>query len=142
MAMIKKILAPTDFSELAATGVAYAFSLARELGAELLVLNAIAPDEANYVSTGEIQDHERMLDEFLEENFGGAGSSVSMRKMVEPGPPASTLAYWAKKESADLIVMSSHGRSGLSRVLMGSVTEQVLRKAPCPVLVVPLERQE
>jgi nucleotide-binding universal stress UspA family protein len=142
MAMIKKILAPTDFSDLAATGVAYAFHLARELGAELLVLNVIMPDEANYVSNNEIQEHKRMLDEFLDENFSGGESSVKIRKIVEPGPPASTVTYWAKSESTDLIVMSSHGRSGLSRVLMGSVTEQVLRKSPCPVLVVPLERQD
>ena len=141
MAMITKILAPTDFSDLAATGVAYAVSLARELGAELLVLTVIAPDEANYVSSGEIQEHERMLDEFMEENFGGAGSDVKIRKMVEPGPPPSTVIYWAKNERANLIVMSSHGRTGLSRVLMGSVTEEVLRKSPYPVLVVPLDRR-
>jgi nucleotide-binding universal stress UspA family protein len=142
MALIKKIIAPTDLSELAARGIAYAFSLAQEFGAELVVINVIAPDEANYVSPGEIQEHKRMLDEFMEENFAGGGSKVSMRKVVEAGPPSSTVTYWAKNENADLIVMSSHGRSGLSRVLMGSVTEQILRTAPCPVLVVPLERQD
>jgi nucleotide-binding universal stress UspA family protein len=139
---IKKILAPTDFSDLAATGVAYAFNLAQELGAELVVINVITPDESNYVSSGEIQEHKRMLNDFIEENFAGAESTVRIRKIVEPGPPSSTVVYSAKNESADLIVMSSHGRSGLPRVLMGSVTEQILRKAPCPVLVVPLERQD
>jgi len=140
MAMIKKILAPTDCSELSARGVGYAMLLAQDLGAELVLMNVVAPDESNYVSTGEIQEHKRMLDDFLAEKVGGANTSV--RKIVEPGSPASTVIYWAKNESPDLIVMSSHGRSGLSRVLMGSVTEQILRRSPCPVVVVPLERQD
>jgi nucleotide-binding universal stress UspA family protein len=140
--MIRSILAPTDFSDLAARGVAYAFQLAQELGAELAVINVITPDESNYVSSSEIQEHQRMLNDFIEENFAGAESTVRIRKIVEPGVPASTVTYWARNEKTDLIVMSSHGRTGLSRVLMGSVTEQVLRKSPCPVLVVPLDRQD
>jgi nucleotide-binding universal stress UspA family protein len=140
--MIKKILAPTDFSELASTGVAYAHQLARDLGAELVVMNVIAPDESNYVSSSEHQEHKRQLDEFVDENFGGAGSSVIIRKVVEPGAPAGTITYWAKNENPDLIVMSSHGRSGLARAVMGSVAEEVLRKSRCPVLVVPMERQD
>jgi nucleotide-binding universal stress UspA family protein len=137
--MIKKILAPTDFSDLAATGVAYAFQLAKELGAELVVMNIIVPDESNYVSSAELQKHKRMLDEFIEENFAGAAAGMRIRKVVEPGTPAPTLVYWAKGETPDLIVMSSHGRTGLARALIGSVTEQVLRNSPCPVLVVPVE---
>jgi nucleotide-binding universal stress UspA family protein len=140
--MIKRILAPTDFSEVAATGVAYAYQLASDLEAELIVITVIAPDESNYVSSGELQERKRQLDEFIAENFGGAGSNVIVRKLVESGVPAATIAYWARDQKPDLIVMSSHGRTGLKRALMGSVAEEVLRNSPCPVLVVPMERQD
>jgi nucleotide-binding universal stress UspA family protein len=139
--MIKKILAPTDFSDLASTGVAYAYQLARDLGAELVAINVISPDESNYVSSRELEEHKRMLDEFIAENFSGAASTVMVRKVVEAGTPAGTILYWAKNENPDLIVMSSHGRTGLARAVMGSVAEEVLRKSRCPVLVVPMERQ-
>ena len=140
MAMIKKILAPTDFSDLSAKGVRYASQLAKESGAELVVMNIVPLDESNVASKREIDQHKLELDEFLVDR--DMGSDLNIRKLVEPGVPSSTIVYFAEKENCDLIVMSSHGRSGLSRVLMGSVTEHILRKSPCPVLVVPLERHD
>jgi nucleotide-binding universal stress UspA family protein len=141
MAKVKKILAPTDFSDISAKGVRYACELAKDVGAELVVMNIVTLDESNLVSSRELEQHKRLLDEFLAGKVTGAGPDTSIRKVVEPGQPDSTLVHWAKSENIDLIVMSSHGRSGLSRVLMGSVTEEILRRSPCPVLVVPLERQ-
>jgi nucleotide-binding universal stress UspA family protein len=64
-----------------------------------------------------------------------------MRKVVDSGQAYGTIVERAENERIDLIVMSSHGRSGLSRMLIGSVTDKVLRMAPCPVLVVPLEKE-
>ena len=139
MSMVKKILAPTDFSEVSAKGVRYASRLAREFGAELVVMNIVPLDESNVASKREIDEHKVALDEFLVGR--DVGSGLNIRKLVEPGVPPSALLYFAEKENCDLIVMSSHGRSGLPRMLMGSVTEQLLRKSPCPVLVVPLDRQ-
>jgi len=141
MAMIKKILAPTDFSDLSASGVRYACQLAKEVGAELVVINIVTLDESNVADKRELEQHKRQLDEFLTEKVAGAGSDLSIRKVVEPGQPYSTIVYWAENERVDLIVTSSHGRSGLSRVLMGSVTEEIIRKSPCPVLVVPMQRE-
>ena len=140
MAMIKKILAPTDFSDISAKGVGYACQLTKEVGAELIIINIVTLDESNLVNKREMEEHKRLLDEFLKQKVGEAGSGLNLRKVVEPGQPDSTVVHWAENESVDLLVMSSHGRSGLSRVLMGSVTEQILRKSPCPVLVVPMER--
>ncbi len=65
-----------------------------------------------------------------------------MRQLVDAGQPFGAIVDCAEKEAVDLIVMSSHGRSGLSRMLIGSVTDKILRGAPCPVLVVPLEKKE
>ncbi len=140
MAMIKKILAPTDFSDISAKGVQYACQLAKEVGAEVIVINIVTLDESNLVNKRELEQHKRLLDEFLRDKVGDAASGLNIRKVVEPGQPDATVVHWADNESVDLMVMSSHGRSGLSRVLMGSVTEQILRRSPCPVLVVPLER--
>jgi nucleotide-binding universal stress UspA family protein len=137
--MIKKILAPTDFSDLSAKGVRYAAQLAEDTGAELVVMNVVPLDESNVASKREIDQHKLELDEFLVDR--DVGSVSNTHKLVEPGVPPATIVYFAEKENCDLIVISSHGRSGLSRMLMGSVTEQILRKSPCPVLVVPLERQ-
>ena len=140
MAMIKKILAPTDFSDISAKGVEYACQLAKEVGAELILMNIVTLDESNLVNRREMEQHKQLLDEFLSQKVGEASSGLNIRKVVEPGQPDSTVVHWAENESIDLLVMSSHGRSGLSRVLMGSVTEQILRKSPCPVLVVPMDR--
>ncbi len=141
MAMIKKILAPTDFSDISAKGVRYACQLAKEVGAEVIVINIVTLDESNLVNKRELEQHKQLLDEFLRDKVGDPASGLNIRKVVEPGQPDATVVHWADNESVDLMVMSSHGRSGLSRVLMGSVTEQILRRSPCPVLVVPLERQ-
>ncbi|MDH3443673.1 MAG: universal stress protein [Deltaproteobacteria bacterium] len=140
MAMIKKILAPTDFSDISAKGVRYACQLAKEVGAELIIMNIVTLDESNLVNRREMEQHKQLLDEFLKDKVTDAGSGLNIRKVVEPGQPDATVVHWAENENIDLMVMSSHGRSGLSRVLMGSVTEQILRRSPCPVLVVPLER--
>ena len=141
MAMIKKILAPTDFSDLSAKGVRYACQLAKEVGAELVVINIVTLDESNVADRRELERHKHQLDEFLADKVAGAGSDLSIRKVVEPGQPDSTIVYWAENEGIDLIVTSSHGRSGLPRVLMGSVAEEIMRKSRCPVLVVPMERE-
>ena len=140
MAMIKRILAPTDFSELSANGVRYASQLAKELGSELVIMNIVPLDESNFASKREIDQHKLELDEFLVDR--DVNPDLNLRKLVEPGVPSGTIISFAERENCDLIVMSSHGRSGLSRLLVGSVTEQILRKSPCPVLVVPLDRQK
>jgi len=97
-------------------------------------------DESNFASKREIDQHKRELDEFLVNR--DVKPDLNLRKLVEPGLPSGAIISFAERENCDLIVMSSHGRSGLSRLLVGSVTEQILRKSPCPVLVVPLDRPE
>jgi nucleotide-binding universal stress UspA family protein len=140
MGMLKKILAPTDFSDLSARGVRYACQLAKEVGAELIILNVVLLDETNVVDKREMERHKMRLDEFIAENIAGAGADLKIRNVVDAGQPFGAIIDWAEKERIDLIVMSSHGRSGLSRMLIGSVTDKVLRGASCPALVVPVEK--
>ncbi len=159
MAVIKKILAPTDLSEVSASGIKYACNLAKDVGAEVIIVNAIkveelmsvfrqlqdSPsaqwDQANALEERLVDRHRQLLEEFVKRQVPEVGSGLNVRKIVEVGEPYSTLVDRAKKEKVDLIVMSTHGRSGIPRMMLGSVTERVLRSSPCPVLAIPLPQE-
>jgi nucleotide-binding universal stress UspA family protein len=140
MGILKKILAPTDFSDLSARGVRYACQLAKDVGAEVIILNVVLLDETNVVNKQEVERHKKRLDEFIAEKIAGSGTGLTIRKVIDAGQTYGAIIDCAENESVDLIVMSSHGRSGLSRMLIGSITDKTLRGASCPVLVVPLEK--
>ena len=142
MAIFKTILAPTDFSDVSAAGLRYACQLARHTGAELIIVNVVVLDESNAVDKREMEQHRKRLREFVADKVADACVGLKMRQVVDAGQPFGAIVDCAEKEGVDLIVMSSHGRSGLSRMLIGSVTDKILRGAPCPVLVVPLEKKE
>lgn len=135
--MIKKILAPTDLSDVSANGVTYACNLAKDLGAEIIFLNVAPLDETSAFDKRLIEKHKKLLDEFLTHHLPDIGAAVKFRKIVDMGPAYTTIIDAAKNENVDLIVMSTHGRSGLPRMLLGSVTERVLRSSSCPVLAIP-----
>lgn len=137
MALVKKILASTDFSDLSAKGVRYACQLAKDLGAQLIVMNIVLLDESSIIDKRETEEHKKRLDEFVSKIAAEVGGELKIRKVVDAGQPYGTIVSRAEKERVDLIVMSSHGRSGLSRMLIGSVTDKVLRASHVPVLVVP-----
>lgn len=137
MAMLKKILAPTDFSDLSSEGVRYACHLAKDVGAQVIVMNVIILDETNTTAKGEIEAHKARLTEFVAKNAPHHGGDLKVREVVVAGQPYSAIVDCAESEHVDLVVMSTHGRSGLSRMLIGSVTDRLLRAAKCPVLVVP-----
>jgi universal stress protein A len=141
MAMLKTILAPTDLSDLSANGVRYACQLARDMGAALIIFNVVVLDESNAVNKREIEQHKKRLEEFVAEKVADAGVGLKVRQMVDAGQPFGAIVDCAEKEGVDLIVMSSHGRSGLSRMLIGSVTDKILRGGSCPVLVVPAKTE-
>ena len=140
MDMLKKILAPTDFSGLSVRGVRYACQLAKDVGAEVTIFNVVFVDESG-VNKGEMEEHKQRLEEFVAKNVAVVGANLRIRKVIDSGQAYQAIVERAESEQIDLIVMSSHGRSGLSRMMIGSVTDKVLRMAPCPVLVVPLEKE-
>jgi universal stress protein A len=140
MSMFKKILAPTDFSELSARGVRYACQLSKDVDAEVVIFNVVLLDETNVINKQEVERHEKRLDEFVAQKVSDLGADLKIRKVVDAGDAYGAILDCADNERVDLIVMSSHGRSGLSRMLIGSVTDKILRGSPCPVLVVPLEK--
>jgi nucleotide-binding universal stress UspA family protein len=140
MLPIRTILFPTDFSDCANYAFGLASSLARDHGANLIVLHVATPPHS--VTFGEL---ERMLEQRggyrkeLEEKlrrFCVPDSKILIEYRLEEGNPASEILHAANQGNCGLIVMGTHGRTGLGRVLLGSVAEQVVRKAPCPVVTV------
>ena len=148
MIAIRRILCPLDFSRFSHHALEQAVALARETGADVVALHACAvapvtdvvvvgapiPLEPARLTTADRQAVTRELRDFAADV--DAGGLVIATKLVEREPLPAILET-AERWPADLIVMGTHGRSGFERLLLGSITEKVLRKAPCPVLTVP-----
>lgn len=91
---------------------------------------------------GLIESYEMRLKSFIEEKFGNALTSVRLEQKVEFGTPEKSIVEIANAEAVDLIIMASRGKRGLIRMFLGSVTEEVIRNAPCPVIAVPRSRRK
>lgn len=144
MARVKKILAPTDFSDLSKRGVRYALEIARDTSAEVIIYVAIdvASEWHDRPAITRpyhdmLEDTRKQLDKFLADHFADCIDLIEVRQVVEFGAPAGNILEIAQREGVDMIVMSTHGRTGLSHMMLGSITEKVVARAPCPVLVVP-----
>jgi nucleotide-binding universal stress UspA family protein len=140
MLAIRTILHPTDFSQTSKYAFRLACSLARDHGARLVVLHVAPPPQmVSYEGiplepsmSGSYQDE--LQDKLRQIRAPDPGVSIETR--LEEGFAAPEIVRVAQETPCDLIVMGTHGRTGLGRLLMGSVAEQVLRKALCPVLTV------
>jgi nucleotide-binding universal stress UspA family protein len=135
MLPIKTILHPTDFSELSDAAFRLACAVAHDHGGRVVVLHVVPPPQshgeevARRQGRGYHEDLWRMLERVRPE-----GAAVPVERRLEDGPPAETILRVAREEGAGLIVLGTQGRAGLGRLLLGSVAEQVVRQAPCPVL--------
>jgi universal stress protein A len=141
---LQKILLPTDFSKYSAAATKYACELATKFDAELHLLHTLETHLSSTPDFGMGLD----LPKYISESQAAAEKSLAgvldpkwaegrtvVKAMVEGSPKAEIIAY-ARKQNIDLIVLATHGRSGLAHVLIGSVAESVVRTAPCPVLTV------
>ena len=138
MLAIHTILHPTDFSERSAAAFRVACALARDYNARLFVLHADYLPVALYgdvVAPPRPDDYEERLREQLH-LLRPADPDIRVEYFLNEGEPVSEILGVAEEVNADLIVMGTHGRTGLGRLLMGSVAEQVMRRANCPVLTV------
>lgn len=135
---------PVDFSEHSDVALASAGALGRRLGARLEILHVISqpsyPDPyfADAASLRGLARAARdqvpeALAEKVEQVLDGG---LEVETHMEVGTPADTIAQFAKGREADLVVIGSHGRTGMERIFLGSVAEGVVRRAPCPVLTV------
>lgn len=132
----KKILFPTDFSTCSDAGLSHATALAKESGAKLIVLHVEEPPPA--YGAGEmyygVPDPDNPTLRRMLADVKPTDSSVPYEHRLVIGDPASEIVAVADEEKVDLIVLGTHGRTGLKRLLMGSVAEAVVRKATCPVI--------
>lgn len=138
MLHIQTILHPTDYSDAAKQALQLARSLARDHGAKLVILGVTMPTppvSEVYVPVGEM---EGQLEEVRRQvaAIASAIDDVPVETHALQGMPGQAIVAVAEECQADLIVMGTHGRSGLSRLVMGSVAEHVMRHAHCPVLTV------
>jgi nucleotide-binding universal stress UspA family protein len=141
---IQRILAPTDFSELSKQGLTSALELAEAFGAKLLLLHVVEPPPypveglvPSQVGTTLLDDLERQAGKDLAQMLSETpGSKVEVKRRVVVGIPYRKIIEVAEEEKSDLIVMTTHGRTGLSHLVMGSVSEKIVRTAPCPVLTI------
>jgi nucleotide-binding universal stress UspA family protein len=139
-----QILCPVDFSESSDRALAHAAALARWYDAELTVLHVVPTFESMQVR-GDLIGPVRVVTplqreqvvEAMSRSLNLAALSPRATPMAESGDPQTTIVNQALSKKADLIVLGTHGRRGFKRLLLGSVTEAVLRDAPCPVLTVP-----
>lgn len=146
MVEFKRILCPTDLSEASVRPLTYAAALARWYKAQLTALHVVPTFDPMPVRSPSLEGPVQMAypmprEEVLAElrlvvEAAGAGS-VEPTLAAEAGEPSRTIVDQAVAIAADLVVMGTHGRSGFERLMLGSIAEKVLRKAPCPVLMVP-----
>jgi nucleotide-binding universal stress UspA family protein len=139
-------------------GVGYALNLARTIGAEVTVLYVLSYED--FLRYGEklsdqivhdptfrapdpyLKEYELALKRFLSDHFADLIPSVRLREQVEVGDLDEKILLEAKKQKADLIVLSARKRTGFARFLKGDLAEKVTQKAPCPVLSIRLEQDE
>ncbi len=145
MIALKKILLPTDFSENSEVACEYACSFVEKFGAELHLLHvlqdliAMSPEPGmSFPPPGDyMKELEASAKQALAKRPGDAlPGNYSVVREVREGAPFLEIIRYAKAHEIDLIVMGTHGRTGLSHMLLGSVAEKVVRKSPCPVLTI------
>ena len=146
--MFKKLLFCTDFSEDAHWAFTYALHLAKTFNAKLLILHVtpepVHPEQLSiYLPQEKLEElkksQKKEIDQQLEIHYiKKMKGHKNYKVIVKEGEPFLEIIRIAKKESVKLIVMGTHGRTGLDHILFGSTAEKVVRRAPCPVLTTRL----
>ena len=143
---MQNILVATDFSDAARHGLAKAAELAREVGAKITLCHVLDPSPfaalAARQGAAEELHHEQDIEtaihgalaKLVDELFEGIDDPKTA--LIMSPNAAQGICHYAEKEDVELIVLSTHGRTGLAHLLIGSVAERVVRHAPCPVLTV------
>ncbi|MCX5804612.1 MAG: universal stress protein [Proteobacteria bacterium] len=141
--MFKKIVCPVDFSEFTDGIIKYAVSLAKKYDAELHLfhvipnLNYFTPYES-FLTPENLVLIEKNIEKEVEKDFEKIikGIDITVKKVIKTGVTFVEIIDYIKEENIDLVVMGTHGRSGIEHILIGSVAEKILRKSPCPVLTI------
>ncbi len=151
---IQTILVATDFSDASAPATAYAFSLTRALNARLYVMHVVPEDDVRVITAIRTYLQSEVTPATLVDTFyteaatrlatlveEAHATELVQERLIVTGEPAAEIMKCAAVKQVQLIIIGTHGRRGVTRFLMGSVAERVLREAPCAVLVVPATPQ-
>lgn len=145
---IREILVPIDFSEHSGNALKYAALFAAQFGAAITLLNVVEPPLVNPETVYPYTAHPDQISRTAERLFERTCHSEKLKPpvlrqtLVVPGTPCEKIVETAVNKQSDLIIIATHGRTGLAHVLLGSTAEKVIRHAPCPVLVVRLNNYE
>jgi len=151
MTKLRRILVPIDFSPHADAAIAWAVDLARRYDASIVLthvyqpLSLALPDGYVLQSAMALSDLLAKIDEALDaakQRIELMSPGIGVKTAVRQGAPWAEIGALAREAPCDLIVMGTHGRTGIKHALLGSVTEKVVRTAPCPVLTVRLGETE
>lgn len=138
----RKILVPIDFSDYSKSSLKYAVNFAKKFNAGLILVYVVEPiiyppdfsmGQIAIPTTG-LEMDKRAVEELNKLAENEIPSDVSKKVLVKTGKPFYEIVDTAREEDADLIIISTHGHSGVEHILFGSTAEKVIRKAPCPVL--------
>jgi nucleotide-binding universal stress UspA family protein len=140
MIRIKKILYPTDFSSYSNQAYFHAITLAENHRASLTVLFVYNPDKTTTPGSQGDEVADRRYWQNQLEQIRPIDAAIPVTHILLEGDPATEIVRYGRDAAVDLIVMGTHGRTGVERLVLGSVAEKVLRDAPCSVLVVKLPR--
>ena len=144
MLTLRTVLCPTDFSDVSARAETYAAALARHYDASLHLLH-VDPPMPVMAPYGEIPVDARMFEEqrqvadaeLVKAGDRARAGGLTVETTMKGGQPAREILALADRAQADMLVIGTHGRGGVEHLLLGSVAEKIMRKASCPVLVVP-----
>ena len=136
-----KILFPTDFSESAENASNYAISMAEKFGSKVFAVHVVEPftytSDLGIDMGNQFQVMEATAKRFLEEAVTSIREkNIDVEGILLTGEPFVEIIKFAKQEQVNLIIMATHGRSGIEHILLGSTAEKVVRKSPCPVLTI------
>jgi len=146
---IKRVLVPTDFSEISAQAFPYAEDIARQFGAEIHLVHVLEKnppillirtfDMSTETAVQKIEDDAKNL---LSEFKNRFSTEVPVKEVLLHGNDFEEIVEYAEKNQIDLIVIATHGRTGLLHTLLGSVAEKVIRYSKIPVLVITATKEE
>lgn len=138
---LKNILVPTDFSPASRAALPFAQALAQTYGSTILLAHAIAPEPHRQIVTDHVPEEDAVvwldarlkLDDFQR---GSGFAGISCKTLLDRGDVRDVIPEMIEEQKIDLVVLGTHGRHGVSKIVLGSEAEKIYRTAPCPVLVV------
>jgi universal stress protein A len=146
---LKKILVPLDFSAHSRKALNYAVKLAEQFGSEVTIANVVAPViyAEGMVLPAAMENLDRVSEDHARAELDKVAAEVRSHNVacdthVLLGHPSDEIVNFAKKHETDLLLITTHGRTGLQHFLLGSTAERILRHAPCPVMVVRDQEHE